>query len=180
LKTQDVQGNYPGVEGRRTSNLQSIRDAVPIEAIEAALDNEIDWTWLIRHVLATKITPQLYQSLERVDAELIPASIREALHTHYLNNCSRSRYLVQELKTLPNLANARGIPILSFKGPVLALSAYGDIGQRTAGDLDVLIRRNDLAAFCRLLNERGYVNHFAVAHDRDLTARESQHYEQYR
>ena len=45
--------------------LQSIRDAVPIEAIEAALDNEIDWTWLIRHVLANKITPQLNQSLAR-------------------------------------------------------------------------------------------------------------------
>ena len=161
--------------------LQSIRvaDTASVEAIEAVLRKEIDWTWLIRHALTNKISQQLYHTLNRVDASLIPASIREALHHHYLKNCSRSRYLVQELKTLARLANARGVPVLSFKGPILALSAYGDVGQRISGDLDVLIKRKDLTAFCELLNERGYINPFALTHNRNPSAPESKHYEQY-
>jgi hypothetical protein len=48
------------------------------------------------------------------------------------------------------------IPVLPFKGPLLAIRAYGDLSLRRFGDLDILIRPADVARSIELLKSSGY------------------------
>ncbi|MEK7856765.1 MAG: nucleotidyltransferase family protein, partial [Acidobacteriota bacterium] len=47
--------------------------------------------------------------------------------------------------------------ILPFKGPLLALQAYGDISMRRFGDLDVLVKPKHFKAAVDLLSANGFV-----------------------
>ncbi len=52
---------------------------------------------------------------------------------------------------------------IAYKGPALALQAYGDIGMREFGDLDLLVRHRDLPALSELMREHGYTGAAAAA-----------------
>jgi hypothetical protein len=65
-------------------------------------------------------------------------------------------------EVLEALARA-GLPALPFKGPVLALQAYGDLAAREFADLDLLVRPRDLAAARAVLEGLGYVPECALA-----------------
>ena len=64
--------------------------------------------------------------------------------------------LSTELIRLLDLLARHEIPALPFKGPVLADALYGDIAARESCDLDVLLRRQDLARATRVLLDEGY------------------------
>jgi len=51
-----------------------------------------------------------------------------------------------------------GIQAIPFKGPVLAVSAYGDLNVRRFGDLDILIRPRDAGDARRLPLAQGYAS----------------------
>jgi len=49
-----------------------------------------------------------------------------------------------------------GIRVIPYKGPTLAILAYGDLSLRTFGDLDLLIAREDTGNAFSLMKEQGY------------------------
>ena len=65
--------------------------------------------------------------------------------------------LVREVMQLSSLLTAAGHEVMLLKGPYLAERFYGGIDQREFYDLDILIRREELAAVERLLRSRGYI-----------------------
>lgn len=68
----------------------------------------------------------------------------------------RNRKLTAELIRVLAEFEREGIRAVPFKGPVLAASAYGDIGLRQFSDLDVLAPRPDLPRAAGLLTRLGY------------------------
>jgi Uncharacterised nucleotidyltransferase len=52
--------------------------------------------------------------------------------------------------------NHEKIPVMPFKGVVLAASIYHNLTARSAGDLDLLIHYNDLLQATAILQKRGY------------------------
>jgi len=60
--------------------------------------------------------------------------------------------LIKVLKFL----GANGIYAIPFKGPTLALKAYGDPGLRQFSDLDILVHKLDVAPVRELLVSRGF------------------------
>ena len=52
--------------------------------------------------------------------------------------------------------HGRGIPVIALKGPWMAERLYGDAALRSYADLDLLVRRSDLARAEELLTELGY------------------------
>src|SRR5262245_5005140 len=67
--------------------------------IEALLEQEIDWTSLVRLALAHGMTPLLARSLERVSAG-VPEEIADALRSHLEDNRARNRVLATLLVDL--------------------------------------------------------------------------------
>ena len=65
---------------------------------------------------------------------------------------------------------SREIPILPYKGPVLAQLLYGDVGVRQFGDIDLFVRPQDVRHARTVLLEMGYALGMC------LTARQEQAY----
>jgi hypothetical protein len=65
-------------------------------------------------------------------------------------------FLTAQLLKLLELFQRRGIEAIPFKGPALAVLAYGDVTLRRFGDLDILIRKKDFARTKQLLIGQGF------------------------
>jgi hypothetical protein len=68
----------------------------------------------------------------------------------------RNLFLTGELVKLLDCFASEGVDVIPFKGPVLALLAYGDLGLRQFGDLDIVIRKQDFSRVKGLLINRGF------------------------
>ncbi len=85
-------------------------------------------------------------------AERIPESLRREAKQNLFNNFE----LAAKLVTIASEAEAAGIRLFCFKGPMIAVTGYGNLRVRAAGDLDLLIRREDLERVVRLLSDLGF------------------------
>jgi hypothetical protein len=64
--------------------------------------------------------------------------------------------LTQELLHLLRLFDQQGIPVIPYKGPVLASSVYHDLSVRSFGDLDLLVREENVVGTIDMLVANGY------------------------
>jgi hypothetical protein len=71
-------------------------------------------------------------------------------------NLRKNLRMTGELIILLRIFAEHGVNIIPFKGPTLAALAYGDLGLREFGDLDLLIAKTDFMKAQELLIARGY------------------------
>jgi hypothetical protein len=80
----------------------------------------------------------------------------------------RALQLARQLRLAVAALRAADIDVLPLKGPVLAVTAYGDAGQRgVSRDLDLVVRPRDFERAVSCLCALGYVRHEGAA-DPDL------------
>jgi hypothetical protein len=89
-------------------------------------------------------------------ADSVPKHLLEQLRSRFHANQLRNLYLSGELLKLLRELKAQNIPALPYKGPVLAAYAYGNVGLRWFGDLDILVRDTDVPRVTELLTSLGY------------------------
>jgi hypothetical protein len=77
--------------------------------------------------------------------------------------------LVRELFHLSTLLQAAGHEFILLKGPYLAERFFGGVDRRAFSDLDILIKRENLAAVERLLCANGFVANSSTLLSRRLT-----------
>jgi hypothetical protein len=85
--------------------------------------------------------------------EHIKARLRHQFHSNAGSNLRLARALMGLLQTF----RAEAIPVIPFKGSILANCAYGKLALRQYYDVDLLIRSQDVAKSERLLAREGYV-----------------------
>lgn len=124
--------------------------------IRAGLEAGIDWTAFVAKALEHNLVALVHRTLVRVAPDLIPDDIAGAFAVHGDRERQRNRALLAELARVLGELDRRGIPAIPFKGPVVALQAYGDIDLRTFRDLDVLIRESDADTAIDTLRGLGY------------------------
>jgi hypothetical protein len=109
------------------------------------------------------VLPLVYQTVQTHVADFMPeeslAELRQ-LNTHIV---MQNMYMSAELVRILALLNKNGIQALAFKGPALSQLAYGDIALRQYVDLDILIRKQDIAKSIALLVQDGYQAVFSPA-----------------
>jgi hypothetical protein len=120
------------------------------------LQGSIDWGYLREKAGQQRLTPLLYQHLSSCCPQSVPAPILDSMREEFRNNNQRCLYLFSELRKLLRLFDEQGIRVAVFKGPVLAAAAYGDIGLRQSGDLDILIEPGAFGLAKELLVSAGY------------------------
>ena len=74
----------------------------------------------------------------------LPASLRERVHQECLGITARNLALAGELRMLLRAFRDHGIPCLPLRGLALAERLYGNIPPRPMGDIDLLVRKEDL------------------------------------
>ncbi|MGB5054969.1 MAG: nucleotidyltransferase family protein, partial [Nitrospirales bacterium] len=110
------------------------------------------------------VMPLLYRSLQATCPEEIPPATLDELRDSFRTNLVRNEILARELLTLLDLLRAQGISAISFKGPTLAISAYGHLSLRQFGDLDLFVPKCDLLRVCEVLVSQGYRANDQVHH----------------
>jgi len=131
-------------------------DAANIESVRLLLQESIDQDYLLDMAVRHNLVPLLFRSLEAAapDSELeaIRVELREQMQVDIQGNL----FLTKELLHLLALFEQYTIPVLPYKGPVLATSFYGDLGLRPFNDLDLLVHEQDLLQTIDMLLSDGY------------------------
>jgi len=104
------------------------------------------------------VLPLVHRYLNLECPTAVPADAMAKLRTQWQLIILYNRHLAAELVRLTSLLTAAGVPVVSFKGPVLAAMAYGSIELRQFVDLDILVRQTDLPRVAQVLTAEGYLS----------------------
>ncbi|HET6700978.1 MAG TPA: nucleotidyltransferase family protein [Gemmatimonadaceae bacterium] len=138
--------------------LSITRRFAPVGDAEVArlLAGPLDWTYVVWAAHRQQIMPLLDDCLSAVGTGVVPPASLKTLAQRAAMIRMRNRQLARELIHLHRAAAGAGIRLLSFKGPVLAVTLYGDLALRQFGDLDLLVDRASSPRAEELLATLGY------------------------
>ena len=126
--------------------LGSLLGATPDARVDRAA-----WDALTDLAIRERVAPLLSRRLEARDD--VPDIFRRKLRGELYNTGAVNLVLYRELARLLEGAPGR---VVILKGAALATSLYDDPALRPMGDIDVLVRREDLALWTRHVTDLGY------------------------
>ena len=135
---------------------RTIRGDADEAAIRRLLADGIDWTVFARLAIDHGLAGFAGHVLSLAAPDAVPEEIGEAFRKNVDSTRARNRALFDRLAEIMDTLSKSGVDAIPFKGPVLALEAYGDLGFRVFQDLDFLIRDSHLAAAMTILGKLGY------------------------
>jgi hypothetical protein len=115
-----------------------------------------DWNGLLELSEEHGVTSLLAGRLRAIDDAVTPAGFQhqllEAQRFHMLSGLS---LIAEMIRTLERFRTAN-VPALVLKGPALSLQAYGDATARPYGDVDFLVRHDDVYRATQIMIEAGF------------------------
>jgi hypothetical protein len=126
------------------------------EMIAEILERGVDWTYIRQTAMIHGIIPLLYRRLTEEMATLVPPGEIHLLRELFIENAANNMRMTQELGRVLDLLADAGIEVIPFKGPALAMQAYGDLSMRSFCDLDILIHKRDFLKAFDLFLKSGY------------------------
>lgn len=132
-------------------------DPQTVDRIKKLLQEEdLDWTYLIQTGCQHCVIPLLYFSINNTCSEAVPLSIISQLRQDFHANFVQNIFFTKKLLKILDLFAANNIRAIPFKGPVLAVSVYGNLAFRQFCDLDILVHKQDIRKAKELLISQGY------------------------
>jgi hypothetical protein len=128
-----------------------------VEAKERILEitqGPVNWDVLLELASWHTLTPLLHWNRATMNWPC-PPTIADRLRETFTANSLRNLFLTGELAKLIRQFEECRIPVIAYKGPLLA-AYYGNSGLRQFEDLDLLISKSDLAQVDRMLRAAGF------------------------
>ena len=117
----------------------------------------LDWEWIARLAVQNRVGPLLYRSLRETGISTsVPVQARRVLERSYHQGLSRSVSYEPAVREILSRLREEGIQGILLRGLALGEIVYGDPVLRPFTDMDLLIRRQDLAKVRRALFDLGY------------------------
>lgn len=139
--------------------LQLLAPGVPAEKqllIASELDNQ-GWSALLFEAERQGVTPLLYTVLSPLKtAHNLRIPILDGLYQDFLSTAGQNLITLHSTNLLISALRSADIPTAGLKGIYLLESVYENIGARTMTDIDILVRKKDLAACLSVMNDLGY------------------------
>lgn len=153
-------GPWTGAEAGTRAQLEP-QSGVPAESRSSASVEYpdragVDWTQLLDLAKRHGTYPLLHKHLSKMAAGVVPASVINELQGMVRVKAKHNFLLAAELIKVMHLFRARGIEFYAFKGPTLALLAYGDPAARVFLDLDIFVPEDKVPEAQMALLEAGY------------------------
>jgi Uncharacterised nucleotidyltransferase len=131
-------------------------DTANADRLRELLAQDLDWRYLLATAHHHSLVPLLNLHLNSAAPSLVPPEVMGRLERDNHQNTRSNLFLTGELLKVLARLEENGIRAVAFKGPTLALLAYGDVGLRQFGDLDILVQRRDILKVKELLIGRGF------------------------
>lgn len=126
------------------------------DKISFLVNNELNWDHIMDMATQHRLRPLLYYNLNSICPDEIPENVLMDLKEFYQANVRKNLMLTGELVKVMGLLEDNGIKAFTYKGPVLASQAYGNIGLREFGDIDIFIDKEDALKVKDLMIGQGY------------------------
>jgi hypothetical protein len=137
----------------------AVRLGTAVDAVDqfrSALTQVTDWGDLLRMALRHGVFPSLYRRVAEACPDAVPSEFLAELRQLYRVHSRHNLRMAAELLRLLQLFASHEIQAIPYKGPLLALVAYGDIALRQFIDLDILVSRKDIGKARDLIFSKGY------------------------
>jgi len=109
--------------------------------IRSLTETQIDWDYFFLLARRHAVVPVVYRQLK----DHVPPEDLQQFKKHSLENSARNVVLTAELCRVIELFAGEGIEAIPYKGPILSLFAYDDLALRRFVDLDVIVKKHDVA-----------------------------------
>ncbi len=138
-------------------------DPAARECLQDLCRSGLDWATV--EILAVRhgLCPLLHRHLGALEPGAVPRAVQASLWVRHEALCRRNRLMTRELVEIVDILEGAQIRVAPYKGPTLAVAAYGDPALREFGDLDLLVRSQDVLRVRDLLHERGYRSEYTLA-----------------
>jgi hypothetical protein len=127
-----------------------------LEAARRSLHGPLDVDRVVRLADGQSVLPLVARTVAAELAGDAPAPLVEALRAGARQRSAESLALTGTLVEILRALDAHRIEALPFKGPTLALQAYGDLGLRMFADLDLLVRPTRIDTARELILSLGF------------------------
>lgn len=127
-----------------------------IKRIKQLTNQDLDWNYLINMAREHRLSPLLYWHLNKISPEAIPNDLKLELKEHFQRNVQKNLMMFKELLEVLNILQKEGIVPIPYKGPVLAILIYKNLGFRIFGDLDFYVPLEDVPKTREILVKEGY------------------------
>lgn len=129
--------------------------------LRSALRQPIRWKSLFDLAERHGALPLLFDALSKIEDSVLADQLR-TLQQAYQANLHKAMFLSRELIRILDCLSVAGLEVMPYKGLALAEATYGDIALRQAGDIDLLIRPQDLPRICDAVRELSYVPNWSL------------------
>lgn len=139
-------------------------------------DPGLDWTYVLNQANDHGLMPLLYRQLVSLTHanHFVSTLVKTKLEKDFTDRTYFNLGVTLELLKLLRLFQAEGIPVLTFKGPVLAQFIHANLSLRQFIDLDLLVHQAQLPQAIDLLTTEGYIPGVV-----DLTPAQQAYYTRY-
>jgi len=124
--------------------------------IDVLLGDGIDWPRFGRLATKNSVAPLAAARLLTDSRAQLPRSIARQYALLAESTAMRCDYLAASLFEILDAFKRELIPVLAIKGLITAATAYHDISLRAFGDLDLVVRRDDVARAMAVLERIGF------------------------
>jgi hypothetical protein len=148
------------------------------DALRHVARDVADWQTFIELASRHALIALVAQELALAAADVVPAVVLAELRARSQQGVMRSLQLSGELVDAVHAITAFGADPMPFKGPTLAVLAYGSLSLRQYEDLDILVRRQEAERARRALLSLGYSPVSPYSESQRASIRLSGHHEQ--
>jgi hypothetical protein len=127
------------------------------------LGSDLDWERVLSLAAVHGLRPLLFRHIQAMAPDGVPRAVFAELWGQHERLKRRNQAMVEELLMLLRQFSERGILAVPYKGPTLAMAAFGDLSLREFGDLDILLRLADILPAKHLLETFGYAPEFSLS-----------------
>lgn len=124
--------------------------------IRALLCGTLNWDVLLAAAAKNSVAPLVEWQFRVVAPDLVPSLQMNRLASMNKESVLRTLLLTGELLKIVEALEAQGLRTIPYKGPVLAVQAYGDLSLRAFEDLDILVAHKDIAKVHETMQQLGY------------------------
>ena len=134
-------------------------DPLAEKKIRDLMKDGINWQMVLAKAIKEKILPLVFFNICKLSlTREIPEAILSEFNRMNYGNLGQNIAIYQELKNLLRLFNEAGIEVIVLKGAAYIERLYDkNIGLRSIGDIDLVIKDADLSAAKKLLADAGYL-----------------------
>jgi hypothetical protein len=118
----------------------------------------LDWDYLYKLARRHSLVPIVFSQLDSSVKDSVPPDELQRFRKNYQENAARNLIFADELTSVLKALADVGVQAIVFKGPALAVTAYGDLALRRFVDLDVMVRRADVARAIEIISSKGYAS----------------------